>query len=395
MKNLRFGIAGLGNMGSIHARSLLAGKIPRACLAAVSDPAADLTPYAPQAQLFTSSEAMIRSGQIDAIVIATPHFAHTTLGIDALAQGLHVLVEKPISVHKADAERLIAAHTNPRQIFAAMFNQRTDPHYLKIRELIRGGELGEVRRVTWLITNWFRTQAYYNSSGWRATWSGEGGGVLLNQSPHNLDLFQWLFGMPAKVRAHCQFARYHDIEVEDDVTAFFEYPDGATGTFITSTGEAPGTNRLEIAAERGRLVLEDQRILWNRNQVPTSEFSRTSLSGYATPPLWNIEIPVRGEGEQHNGVLRNFVEAVLDGAPLIAPAEEGIHSVELANAMLMSSLLDKTIALPLDSAAYEALLREKIATSKGNEKLARIPASMPLTDESGRPFAAHPSYSQT
>ena len=395
MNTLRFGIAGLGNMGSIHARAICGGKIPRARLAAVSDPAADLSGYAPEAKIFPSTEEMIRSGEIDAILIATPHFSHTTIGIDALEKGLHVLVEKPISVHKADAERLIAAHTNPRQIFGALFNQRTDPHYTKIRDLIQTGELGEIRRVTWLITNWFRSQAYYNSSGWRATWSGEGGGVLLNQCPHHLDLFQWLFGMPSKVRAHCQFARFHDIEVEDDVTAFCEYPNGMTGTIITSTGEAPGTNRLEIAAERGRLVLEDEKISWKRNDIPTSEFCRTSSSGYATPPTCNIEIPIQGSGEQHNGILNNFVSAVLDGTPLIAPAEEGRHSVELANAMLMSTFLEKRIELPLDGAAYEALLQKKIATSKGNEKLARIPFSPKLTDNFGRPLNTHPSYSQS
>ena len=391
MKSLRFGIAGLGNMGGIHARSILDGKIPRAILAAVADPLADLTPYAP-AKPFASTQEMVRSGEIDAILIATPHFAHTPLGIDALGQGLHVLVEKPISVHKADAQRLIAAHNNPNQVFAAMFNQRTDPHYTKIRELIQSGELGEIRRVTWLITNWFRSEAYYNSGGWRATWSGEGGGVLLNQCPHNLDLLQWLFGMPSKVRAHCLFGRYHNIEVEDDVTAFLEYPNGATGSFITSTGEAPGTNRLEIAAERGRVVLEDGKLHWKRNEEPTGEYLRTTQERYAGPPTWDIDLPVSNHGEQHNGIMKNFVEAVLDKSPLIAPAEQGIHSVELANAMLMSAFLEKTIEIPLDASAYEALLREKIAHSKGSEKLARIPKSISATNKSGGSLSVHPSY---
>lgn len=391
MNPLRIGIAGLGNMGAIHAHSFLDGKIPRAKLTAVADPVADLCSFAP-AKAFTSTEAMIHSGEIDAIVIATPHFAHTPLGIEALVQGLHVLVEKPISVHKADAERLIAAHKNPSQIFAAMFNQRTDPHFGKIRELIQTGALGEIRRVTWLITNWFRSDAYYNSGGWRATWSGEGGGVLLNQCPHNLDLFQWLFGMPSTVRAHCQFGRYHDIEVEDDVTAFFEYPNGATGTLITSTGEAPGTNRLEIAAERGRLVLEDGAIDWKRNEIETSAFSRTSPSGYTPPPAWNIDIPIKGNGTQHNGILKNFVDAILDGIPLIAPGEEGLRSVELANAMLMSEFTKQTIELPLDAQAYEKLLLEKIAGSRGSEKLARIPVSRPLTADFGGSLNTHPSY---
>ena len=393
MNSIRFGIAGLGNMGSIHARSILEGNIPRATLAAVADPLADLAPYAP-AKIFTSAEEMIRSGEIDAILIATPHYSHTSIGIDALQQGLHVLVEKPISVHKADAQRLIAAHKNPEQVFAAMFNQRTDPHYTKIRELIQSGDLGEIRRVTWLITNWFRSDAYYNSSGWRATWSGEGGGVLLNQCPHNLDLLQWLFGMPSKVRANCQFGRYHNIEVEDDVTTFMEFPNGATGSFITSTGEAPGTNRLEIAAERGRVVLEDGKIQWKRNEVTATEFRRTTQTYYSGPPTWNIDIPISSSGEQHNGILKNFVAAVLDKTPLIAPAREGLHSVELANAMLMSAFLEKTVEIPLDASAYEALLKEKIAHSKGAEKLAKIPKSTAATNEFGGSFNVHPSYKQ-
>ncbi len=391
MDLVRIGIAGLGNMGSIHAHSIMAGRVPRARLAAVADPVADLTPYAP-ARPFTSTEAMVRSGEIDALLVVTPHFSHTTLGIDALGQGLHVLVEKPISVHKADAERLIAAHTNSGQVFAAMFNQRTDPHYQQLREWITSGELGEIQRVTWIITNWYRTEAYYNSGGWRATWSGEGGGVLLNQCPHNIDLWQWLFGMPAKVRAHCQLGRFHDIEVEDNVTAYFEYPNGATGTFITSTGEAPGTNRLEIAAERGRVVLDGRNLTWERNEIPATEFSRTTHTRYSTPPLWHISVPDRGIGEQHVGVLKNFVAAILDGAPLIAPAAEGLRSVELANAMLMSSFLDKTIDLPMDGAAFEPLLAEKIAQSKGSEKLARIRVSTPAVSEGGGSYTIHPSY---
>lgn len=391
MDLVRFGIAGLGNMGSIHAHSILNGQIPRARLTAVADPAADLAPYG-ATHRFTSTEEMIRSGEIDALLIVTPHFSHTTLGIAALQAGLHVLVEKPISVHKADAARLLAAHTRPGQIFAAMFNQRTDPHFIKLRTLIRNGELGAIQRINWTITNWYRTDAYYNSGGWRATWSGEGGGVLLNQCPHNLDLWQWLFGMPQRVQAHCQFGRFHDIEVEDSVTAFLEYPGGAIGTFATSTGEAPGFNRLEIAAERGCIVLENGRLTWRRNEIPASEYSHSTALRYNPPPLWNIEIPLSGNGEQHNGVLKNFVDAILDQKPLIAPAAEGLHSVELANAMLMSTFLGRAIDLPLDAAAYEALLCEKIAQSKGAEKLARIPQSTPAVSETGDTYSKHPSY---
>lgn len=368
MKKLRFGIIGMGNMGRFHADYLLQGKIDRAELVAVSDAfPANLERY-PQLKRFERSEDLIRSGLVDAVIIATPHYFHTSIGIDALNQGLHVLVEKPISVHKADCERLIAAHRDPRQIFAAMFQLRTEPKYKKIHQLIFGEELGEIVRVNWIITDWYRTEAYYSSGGWRATWKGEGGGVLLNQCPHNLDLLIWLCGKPSRVRGFCQLGRYHSIEVEDNVTAFLEYPNGATGVFITSTGEAPGTNRLEICGEMGRLVLENNRLTFTRNEVSMIQFSRTSKAGFAKPEVWNIEIPFQGQGGQHYDITQNFVEAILDGAPLLCPAAEGIHSVELANAILYSSLIGKRVELPLDSAAYEAKLNHLISESTFEKK---------------------------
>jgi predicted dehydrogenase len=337
-------------------------------LAATSDVIAENAKLLPEAKFFSTPEEMIASGTIDAILIATPHFSHTTIGIAALKAGLHVMVEKPISVHKADAEKLIAAHTNPQQIFAAMFNQRTDPYYIAIRDLMRDGSLGEVRRINWIITNWFRPSCYYASSGWRATWQGEGGGVLLNQCPHNLDLFSWMFGQPDKVRAFCSFGRYHDIEVEDDVTAYFEYKNGTTASFITSTGEAPGTNHLEVTAEKGRLVMENDKLTFTENEMPMSEFSRTTTGPFSAPKITVKEIPVSGHGDQHIGILRNFVETILEGKPLIAPAAEGIRSVELANAMLLSTFEDRAIEMPLDGAVYEKALQKKIAASTLSKK---------------------------
>ena len=369
MNSVRLGIAGLGGMGSTHARSILDGSVKHTTLAAVSDAdPARLEPFA-DAKKFDDADKMFRSGEIDAVLIATPHYSHTTLGIAALEAGLHVLVEKPISVHKADAERLIAAHRGPskgkrRQVFSAMFNQRTDPFYQKIRDLVRSGELGRIQRINWIITNWFRPEAYYASGGWRATWAGEGGGVLLNQCPHNIDLFQWMFGMPSSVRAFCGFGKYHNIEVEDDVTAYLEYASGANAVFITSTGEAPGTNRLEVAGDRGKVVYEDDRIQYTRNVVPTSEFSRTTREMFSRPETWDVTIPARGHGGQHREIFNNFIAAIRDGTELIAPAAEGIHSVELANAMIYSALTDARVDLPLNGAAYERRLRKLIAESK-------------------------------
>jgi len=361
MEKVRLGIIGLGSMGSAHAASVLEGRAGRLVLTAVCDHHPERMARLAGVRAFPDTASLIASGSVDAVLVATPHYDHTAAGIAALAAGLHVLVEKPISVHAADAARLIAAHRNPRQVFAAMFNQRTDPFYQAIRRLVRKGELGEVRRVDWTITDWFRTEAYYRSGSWRATWAGEGGGVLLNQCPHNLDLLQWICGQPQRVRAFCRFGRYHDIEVEDDVTAVLEFAGGATGVFITSTGEAPGTNRLEIAGERGRLVYEGDRIRFFRNAAPMSEFSRGAADGFARPAMAEVPVAAAGHGGQHNEILANFADAIIDGAPLTAPAAEGAASVELANAMLLSTWLDRVIELPLDAAEYERQLLRRAA----------------------------------
>lgn len=362
---LKIGVVGMGSMGSDHARRILAGEVPNMELAGVCD--ADESRLASwqsrSVPTFTSYASLLASG-IQAVLIATPHFSHVPFGVSALEAGLHVLVEKPIAVEKADAERLIAAHGKPGQIFAAMFNQRTDPLYIKIKQLLAAGELGKIQRITWIITDWYRPQAYYNSSGWRATWAGEGGGVLINQCPHQLDLYQWLFGLPAKVRAFCHFGRYHDIEVEDSVTAYFEHADGAGTVLITTTGEAPGTNRLEIAGERGKLVAEHGKLHFSRNEIPTGQHIQTAIGIFSRPEVWEIDIPVSGRGEQHVGILKNFAGACLNGETLIAPASDGLRSVELANAMLLSSAEERTITLPLPSDAYSHWLAGKIAGSR-------------------------------
>jgi predicted dehydrogenase len=376
MNTVRLGIIGMGNIGRYHAEYLLNGQVSRCQLAAVADAFAPLDVWAAKGlKTFKEGEDLIRSGAVDAVIIATPHYQHTTLGIAALEAGLHVLVEKPISVHKADAERLIAAHArHPRQVFAAMFQLRTEPRYVKIKRLLTAGELGPLVRVSWIITDWFRTEAYYASGGWRATWKGEGGGVLLNQCPHNLDILQWLCGMPARVRGFCQLGRYHNIEVEDNVTAYWEWASGATGVFITSTGEAPGTNRLELCGSRGKLVLENNRLTFTRNETDMLEFSRTARTGFARPDVWHVEIPFDNAPAQHATLTQNFVDAILDGTPLIAPGAEGLHSVELANAMLYSSLIEQTVTLPLDGAAYAAKLQELIAGSRFEKKVVAVAA---------------------
>ncbi|MBV9391718.1 MAG: Gfo/Idh/MocA family oxidoreductase [Verrucomicrobia bacterium] len=360
-RKVRLGLVGVGTMGGFHTNLLCNDTIPNCDLAAVCDLNPERIKNYPSG--FLSSEQMFDSGKVDAVLIATPHFSHTRIGIQALQRNLHVLVEKPISAHKEDAEQLIAAHQNPDQVFAAVFNQRTDPYFIKLHQLVHSGQLGTVRRVQWTITDWFRSEAYYRSSEWRATWAGEGGGVLLNQCPHNLDLYQWIFGMPNLVQAFCRFGRYHDIEVEDDVIAYFQHASGMTAIFIASTGEAPGSNRLEVIADSGRVTIENDRFTFIRNEVPMDEFSRTTSERFGKPSVWNIELPVSGHGPQHQGILENFVAAILEGTALIAPAREGLYSLELANACLLSTWESKPISLPMDAQHYSQRLKERIANS--------------------------------
>lgn len=363
---IQLGVIGLGNMGTGHCRMIQG--IPDIELTAVADvrqPRVEKLKERYQCAGFTDPKALIDSGTCDSVLIATPHFDHTVLGIAALKRGLHVLVEKPISAQKADCERLIKAHRDPDQIFAAMFNQRTNRHYQQIKSMISDGTLGRVRRFSWTITDWFRPQSYYNSGGWRATWAGEGGGVLLNQSPHQLDLLQWLFGMPDRVHAFCEFGKYHDIEVEDAVTARLEYVSGTEGMFITTTGEAPGINRLEIAADHGLLVYDtaEGQIRFQRTNKST-EAALAENGPFETPPTTDVAVSVTGEGRQHAEILENFAAAILRGESLIAPAAEGIHSVELANAMLLSGATHKPVTLPMSSRRYKNQLQKWIGGSR-------------------------------
>ncbi len=364
--SLRLGLIGLGNIGRHHANYLLEGKVPRCALTAVcTTTAAKLEPYASRGlATWTDAQALIRSGTVDAILIATPHYDHAPLGIAALEAGLHVMVEKPIAAHKADAERLLAAAArHPRQVFAGMFQLRMEPRYQELRRLITSGELGTLVRVNWINTDWFRTEAYYASGGWRATWAGEGGGVLLNQCLHNLDVLTWLLGPPQSVRGFAQLGRFHQIEVEDQITVHLEWPGRVQGVFVASTGEAPGTNRLELVGSRGKVVMEDGRMRFYQNAVDMLEFSRTTTGGFTKPDLTEIPIPFENATDPHAQLMRNFTAAVLDGADLIAPGAAGLHSLELANAAVYSSLMEKTLALPMDGLAWEQMLRELAAAS--------------------------------
>ncbi|HEX2672429.1 MAG TPA: Gfo/Idh/MocA family oxidoreductase [Polyangiaceae bacterium] len=362
-RSLRIAVVGVGNVGGSHARELLLGKVRGASLAAVCDsnPAA-LARFA-GVPGFASQSQLLAAGLADAVLIATPHYDHTPLSIEALAAGLHVLVEKPLAVHTADAASMLAAYArrpNRGQLFAEMLVLRSDPRFLRLRALIETGELGALRRLHWTITDCLRTDAYYRSGGWRATWGGEGGGVLLNQCPHQLDLWQWLFGMPARVHAFCGFGRLHPIAVEDQVTAYLEYESGTNGVFIASTGEAPGSNVLEVVGDLGTVVVDRHGLKVTRNGTSTLELLRTGPARVPRADARVEEIPLAHGPSPLTAMIQNFVNAILEGEALIAPASEGLSAVELANAMIFSGITQRTVELPLDPALYVAELARLI-----------------------------------
>lgn len=363
MEPVRVGIIGVGGMGSSHAKSC--SESEHIDLVALCDAAAtrreQLAEHYP-VPVYESAEELLDKAAPEAVIIATPHYDHTPISIAALERGVHVLCEKPVGVHVRDVERMTTAYEQargkyPDLKFGAMFQQRTLEAWKKIKSMIDGGELGNLVRATWIITTWFRTQHYYDSGTWRATWKGEGGGVLLNQCPHNLDLYQWFFGMPDSVMGTAAIGKYHHIEVEDEVTAVFEHGNGMVGHFITSTAESPGTNRLEIVGENGRLIYNDGVLTFDQNEESMLSFLETSDEGFAKVPAVSREIDVPADqGGPHATVIEAFVQSVREGTPLVAEAPEGLRSVALANGILMSHFSKTRVTFPLDGGVFATLL---------------------------------------
>ena len=366
---LRLGIIGAGGIASLHTHNILSGKCPEVQLTAMADRKESRREWiratVPNAAVFCEGSDLIASDTCDAVLIATPHYQHPTLAIEAFRHGKHVLCEKPAGVYTLQVRDMIAeADKHPELTFGMMFNQRTNCVYRKAKALIDSGALGEIKRMIWVVTDWYRTQSYYDAGAWRATWDGEGGGVLLNQCPHQLDLLQWLCGLPVRVRAACHEGKWHDIEVEDDVTAYVEYASGATGTFITTTGDVPGTNRFEITLEKGKLVSEGGKLLKWELEMSEPEWSRINQAPFGTPRNTFTEVETDGKSEQHAGVLNAFAGAILHGTPLVAGGEEGINGLTISNAMHLSAWLGREVELPLDEELYYQELMKRVAVSR-------------------------------
>ena len=381
MSKVKYGIVGIGRMGTTHAQKLLKGKDPNGTVTAICDIDQERREWAakelPGVTVYDDCSKMLADKNVDAVVVVTPHYDHPVIGIEALKAGKHLLIEKPAGVYtKAVRELMTEAEKHPNQVFGIMFNQRTNPLYRKAKEIIDSGKMGELKRINWIITNWYRPQAYYDLGGWRGTWVGEGGGVLMNQAPHQLDLFQWLGGMPVKIRGNCKVGVGRKINVENDVTMYVEYANGASGVFISSTHDAPGSNRLEIDGTGGQLIIEQKGFseMLTFNELPSFE---NELSSEISSPMPLIKAKktvmktstlknavLLGAIGQHVGIFRNFSRAVLFNEPLIAPGADGIHSLTIANAAYLSSWLGKDIELPLDEDLFKLELDKRIEEEK-------------------------------
>ncbi len=372
-KKIRLGIIGIGNKGSGHACRAMAGDCPDFVLTAVADINPARRAWAAerlgeQVRFFDTAESMLDSGLIDACIVATPHYAHPGLAMACMKRSIHVMVEKPAGVYTRQVREMNEeADRHPEVECSLMCNQRTNCVSRRMRELVQSGRYGRIRRANWIITDWYRPQAYYDSGAWRATWAGEGGGVLLNQCPHQLDLWQWICGMPAKVHTHMQFGRWHDIEVEDDVTTYMEYENGATGVFVTTTGDAHGSNRFEIQMDRAKLLVEHDRLSLEEYSVSEPEWSASNKAPFATMPSQITMVETDGLNPQHAGVLNAWGGAILRGEPLVADGREGIRGLTLSNAMHLSAFLGREVTLPLDEDRYYEELRKRVAVSRYRE----------------------------
>ena len=371
MSKIRYGIVGVGNQGTYYALRLDGGLVEDSRLTAVADiNPAKIEAIKPklkgEVKYYSDYKQMLSDGVCDAVLVAVPHYDHPKIVIECLNRGIHVITDKPAAVYTKQVEEMNAAAEKSNALFGMMFNQRTNCLYRKMKEIIASGGIGDLQRVNWIITDWFRTQKYYVSGSWRATWKGVGGGVLINQCPHLLDLVQWVVGeMPVSVNGFCKYGKWHDVEVEDEVTAYFEYANGASGVFITTTGEAPGTNRFEVSGTKGKLLCENKKLYFYQNAEDSQVFSKTSSESFAAPKCEVIEPETDGENPQHVGILQNFTRAILGKEPLFVDGKEGIRGVELMNAIELSGWNNGArVNLPIDGDAYYAELSKHVAVSR-------------------------------
>ncbi len=368
---INLAVIGLGPIGAMHVDNLLASDVAKVVAICDQRPVSD-EKYS-GLKFYDKVDDLLNAGGFDAVIVATPSFTHYNLAKQIIEAGYNVLIEKPLALCTADAMEVESLAKEKNLLCAIMLNQRTTPIYARIKELLSTGELGKINRVSWTMTNWYRPNIYVTSSTWRGTWKGEAGGALINQSIHNLDILAWAFDMPKSIKAWCKYGKYHDIEVEDEVICHMDLGEGTSLSFITSTGEYTGVNRLEIAGDKAFVVAENGELKITKFKgVSLSEFTRNTDQPFSSPESELIVETFEGNGAQHMGVITNFVRALEGKEELDYKLSEGIKSLELANAMLMSSWTNSEVAMPLDHNAYKAELGKHLENSKLREEVQKV-----------------------
>ncbi len=389
MKKVKVGIIGLGNQGSSYLFNIFEqGKVEKAEVVAVCDinPAKlenvkNKTTYK-NLSYFNDYIEMLDSGLCEMVMVETPHYLHPEIVMECIKRDINVISDKPAGVYTSHVKEMNEFAKGKKAKFTIMFNQRTNCIYRKMREIIQNGGIGDLQRVTWIITDWYRTQAYYNTGSWRATWKGEGGGVLINQCPHQLDLLQWVVGqLPKSVRGFCKYGKWHDIEVEDEVTAYLEYENGASGVFITTTGECPGSNRFEISGTKGKLLCENGEIKYYKLKEDSQEVSnRITDNPFEDIDIEEVALDTDGQNPQHAGIINNFIGAILGEEELFVKGEDGLACVELMNAIELSGWLGGAeVSLPVDDKKYLSILQEKAQNSKEKTNVKEVVADTSKT----------------
>jgi len=358
MNPVRFGIVGVtGVIGGTHIRAIR--QTEGAELAAVTDlnlAAAQRVASEARCELLKNFDWLIKRADIDVVCLCTPHALHAEQAIAALKSRKHVLTEKPMAVTVADADKMIAASEKYDRKLGVVFQYRFRPSVLAARALLQRGQLGQLYRVT-VVHAAFKTQYFYDAAAWRGTWKGGGGGVLINQAPHYLDLLAYLVGMPTRVAAWNRTLT-HRIEVEDTASALMEFPGGAQGFAHFNTVQAPGESRIEIVGDRGTLRIEDNDVRLFQPEIPLRQFAQTDRSHiYAYPRTAEVRVPLASSEATHATVLQDFIDAVRHNRPPACDGQEGRKSLEIGNAMLLSSFSGKPVELPVKRPSIRRLIK--------------------------------------
>lgn len=368
---IRVALVGVGVMGSKYADMIVSGEVKNMVLtgvvarnlkaqewAAILVNAEGLHPnvYRDVDDMFAHAD------DFDAVIIVTPHKTHEEIAVRAFELGKHVLCDKPAGATIGQAQNMTAASKQYDKVYGMIFHQHRYPKYLYIKQALENGELGELKRMLMVNSRYFRTAHYHQSGSWRSSWNGEGGGALINQGAHILDIWQWLFGMPQKIYAEIPFGKYNEFKVDDEATISMRYENGATGVFMLTTGEAVWQERLEIVGTKGRMLLEDDILHIYRYSKDSTEYIATEDVNSREHLAITEEVINFGKAEEpYVEILENFAEAVISGdsSILIAPGEEAINQLMLTNGAYCSAWKGMPVCLPLDAEEYEATFREQ------------------------------------